>query len=236
MQAFYILAFLPALIFAEADSGYGYAPKFYCRDTNTSIYAEVCVPGFTNEVKPVELDVKKAADDEYCFTQTKTECEETTKNVEREICTYNYVEKKETLSATTTQLTYEEKSETMKVTTCKPSAGYGPEHYGSKGEHQYCHEEYQTQEYKVPKVDTPVDVPVEVSVPEPVKECFKKTLQITEVVCKDVETPKCISLTKLEDAKESVDQSEVILGEPDCKQVTLTLPTQACSKQHGYGH
>eukprot|EP00095_Tigriopus_kingsejongensis_P008662 maker-scaffold72_size415059-snap-gene-0.11 protein:Tk08662 transcript:maker-scaffold72_size415059-snap-gene-0.11-mRNA-1 annotation:"hypothetical protein" len=234
MQAFYILVLLPALVLAEADSGYGYGPKIYCRDTNTSIYAEVCVPGFTNEVQPVELDVKKAADDEYCFTQTKTECEETTKNVEREICSYNYVQKKETLSATTTQVTYEKKSETMKVTSCKP-AGYGSNHYGS-GDHQYCSEEYQTQEYSVPKVDTPVEVPVETAIPEPIKECVLKTLTITEVVCKDVETQKCISLTKLEEAKESVDTSQVILGEPNCKQITLTLPTEACSEQHGYGH
>merc|ERR1712186_175363 len=33
----------------------GYAPEFYCRDTNTSVYAEVCVPAFADQVTPVEL-------------------------------------------------------------------------------------------------------------------------------------------------------------------------------------
>ena len=57
-------ALLPAVALAEAepkaDSGYGYAPKLYCRDTNTSIYAEVCVPGFATEVRrafiPISID------------------------------------------------------------------------------------------------------------------------------------------------------------------------------------
>ena len=113
-----VAAFLPALALAEAeaDTGYAHQPKYYCRDTNTSIYAEVCVPGFTTETKPVELAVKNVVDDKYCYTQTQTECEETTKTEDREICTYTYVSKAEKRDATTTRVTYEEKSETMKVT------------------------------------------------------------------------------------------------------------------------
>ena len=105
-----VAALLPALILAdseaeaEADSGYVHEPKYYCRDTNTSIYAEVCVPGFTTNTKPVELAVKNIVDDKYCYTQTQTQCEETTKNVEREICTYTYISKKEKREATTTKV------------------------------------------------------------------------------------------------------------------------------------
>ena len=44
---------------AAAQPGYGYQPEFYCRDTNTSIYAEVCVPAFTEKVTPVTLAVKE---------------------------------------------------------------------------------------------------------------------------------------------------------------------------------
>ena len=93
---------LPALALGVAPSHYG--PQIYCRDTNTSIYAEVCVPAFADETKPVELAVKNVVDDDYCYKQIRTVCEETTKTVDREICTYNYVKKAETLAATTTQV------------------------------------------------------------------------------------------------------------------------------------
>lgn len=244
MKALIILAF--ALVAAvSADQGYGYQqPKAYCRDTNTSIYAEVCVPGFAPEAKPVDLAIKNVAEDEFCFTQTQTECEETTKNVEREICTYAYEQRREKLDATTTKLTYEDKSETMKVTTCsasgyapKPYSPYGP-HAHESGEHQYCREEYQTQEYRLPKVDEPLAVQVDGNVPEPKKECTTLTLEVTEVVCKDVEVEKCIVLAKLDDAVQTIEQTEVVLGEPNCNKITLSLPTEVCAQHHahGYGH
>merc|ERR1712038_1256995 len=111
--------------------GYGYAPEFYCRDTNNSIYAEVCVPAFTDKVTSI--------------------------TVEREICTYVYEQETVTPPCTTTQVTYEDKSETMKVTACG-AAGYGYGHHGyGQGEHQVCREEYQTQAYKVPLVTAPLE-------------------------------------------------------------------------------
>merc|ERR1712038_1704886 len=227
----YLLALLaPALIAAEADTGYGYAPEVYCRDTNTSIYAQVCVPAFQPKSTPVNLDVKKVVDSEYCYEQIRTVCEETTRIQPRKICTYNYVSKKETLTATTTKVTYETKTETMKVTTCKAS-GYG-DHYGG-GEHQYCHEEYQTQSFKVPLVTEPLAVEVDVAAPEPVQNCVTKEITITEVVCNDIKEEKCFNLAKFADDTNTIDQTEIVLGEPNCNDVTLTLPTQACSKK-GY--
>jgi hypothetical protein len=50
--------------------------------------------------------VKNVVDNDYCYNQIRTVCEETTKEVEREICTFNYVRKAETLPATTTQVPY----------------------------------------------------------------------------------------------------------------------------------
>jgi len=227
----YLLALLaPALVAAEADTGYGYAPQVYCRDTNTSVYAQVCVPAFTTKVTPITLDVKRVVDNDYCYNQIRTVCEETNKVVPRKICTYKYNSVKETLSATTTQVTYETKTETMKVTTCKPS-GYGQPHYGA-GEHQYCHEEYQTQSFKVPLVTEPLEVSVDVAAPQPEQVCVEKEITITEVVCKDIKEEKCFNVAKFEDATTTIDQTEIVLGEPNCNDVTLTLPTQACSKKH----
>merc|ERR1711936_1547329 len=140
MQAF-ILALLPLVAFADHAPAYGYGPQYHCRDTNTSVYAEVCVPAFTTVDKPITLDVKVVEDNDYCYQQITT------------LCTYSYQNKVTTLDARVTQVTYAEKSETMKVTSCKPS-GYG-DHYGA-GEHQYCREEYQTQAYKVPLVTEPL--------------------------------------------------------------------------------
>jgi len=224
-----LLFLLPALV--AADTGYGYAPQIYCRDTNTSIYAQVCVPAFTSKTTPVTLDVKKVVDNDYCYEQIRTVCEETTRIQPREICTYNYVSKKEVLGARTTKVTYETKTETMKVTTCKPS-GYG-DHYGS-GEHQFCHEEYQTQSFQVPLVTEPLDVEVTMASPDPVQTCVTKEITITEVVCQDIKEQKCFNVAKFEDATNTVDQIETILGAPNCNDVTLTLPTQACSKSNHY--
>jgi len=225
-----LLFLLPALVAADASSGYGYEPQVYCRDTNTSVYAEVCVPAFTSKVTPVTLAVKKVVDNQYCYEQIRTVCEETNRVQPRKICTYNYESVKETLGATTTQVTYETKSETMKVTTCAPS-GYGQPHYGA-GEHQYCREEYQTQSYKVPVVTTPLDVEVELAAPQPVQNCVTYDITITEVVCKDIKEEKCFNVAKFVDDVNTIDQTEIILGEPKCDDVTLTLPTKACSKNH----
>ena len=211
--------------------GYGYAPEFYCRDTNTSVYAEVCVPAFTDKVTPVTLAVKEVVDEDYCFDRVLTICEETSTTVDREICTYVYEKEDVTAPCTTTQVTYEDKSETMKVTACG-AAGYGYGHPGYAGEHQVCHEEYQTQAYKVPLVTYPLEVSCSLSYPAPKKVCVTKAIEITEVKCEDKIENRCFNVAKFVDAENVVDQVETIIGEPKCDQITLSLPTQACSKAH----
>jgi len=212
--------------------GYGYAPEFYCRDTNTSVYAEVCVPAFTDKVTPVTLAVKEVVDNDYCFDRVLTICEETSVTVDREICTYVYEKEDVTAPCTTTQVTYEDKSETMKVTACGPAGyGYGHQGYG-QGEHQVCHEEYQTQAYKVPLVTYPLEVSCSLSYPAPRKVCVTKAIEITEVKCEDKIENRCFNVAKFVDAENVVEQVETIIGEPSCEQITLSLPTQACSKAH----
>merc|ERR1712098_843873 len=136
-----VLLLLPCLLpLAWCAHGYGHppAPELLCRDTNTSIYAEVCVPAFAEQVTPVTLAVKEVVDNDYCFDRVLTICEETNTVVQREICTYVYEREDVTAPCTTTQVTYEEKSETMKVTTCSPvEKGYGGG-YGYQHANQHC--------------------------------------------------------------------------------------------------
>merc|ERR1711941_153257 len=226
MKGLFILAVAIAAVSADVHApAYGYAPEFYCRDTNTSVYAEVCVPAFTDKVTPVELAVKVVEDEDYCFDRVLTVCEETSVTVDREICTYEYEGVTVTPPCTTTQVTYEQKSETMKVTACG-AAGYGYQHHSYGGEHQVCREEYQTQAYKVPLVTVPLEQTCSLAYPAP------KAIEITEVKCEDKIENKCFNVAKFADAENTVEQKEIIIGEPSCEQITLTLDTQACKQQH----
>merc|ERR1712018_154398 len=190
---------------------------------------EVCVPAFTTKVTPIELAVKEVVDNDYCYDQIVTVCTAADAIQSYELCTYSYAPLVSDLTGTVTQVTYADKSETMKVTSCKPS-GYG-DHYGA-GEHQYCREEYQTQAYKVPLVNAPLDITVDLTNPEPIKTCVVKDIILTEVVCEDIVENKCFNVARLVDDVNVVDQQEIILGEPNCNAVTLTLPTKACKKSH----
>jgi len=236
----FIAAALVACVSAEAATGYhaapAYAPQYTCRDTNTSIYAEVCVPAFAEKVTPVTLAVKEVVDNDYCFDRVLTICEETSTVVEREICTYVYEREDVTAPCTTTQVTFEEKSETMNVTACNAEApAYGHAGYGhSQGEHQVCREEYQTQAYKVPLVTVPLEVSCQLAYPAPKKVCVIKAIEITEVKCEDKIETKCFNVAKFADATNTIEQKEVVIGEPSCEEITLSLPTQACTKAHGY--
>merc|ERR1712140_86500 len=232
-----LLFLLPAVAFAAHPAPHGYGhPKLYCRDTNTSVYAEVCVPQFRDEVTPETLPVKIVVPDQFCYESVITTCEETSTINKHTLCTSTYegVEAKfnfgDALAGHVTKVDYVSKSETMKVPACK-SSGYGA-NYGA-GEHQYCGTEYQTQAYKVPTVDTDLEVELALSEPQPVENCVDVDVEITEVKCSDAVEQKCVDLVKFEDSTNTIDtQTSVISEEPNCSQVTLTLPTQACSKPY----
>jgi len=227
-----LLFLLPAVAFAAhpAPHGYGY-PQIHCRNTNTSVYAEVCVPQFRDEVTPVTLAVKVVEPDQFCYERVITTCEETSKINKHTLCTSTYESVEAALKGQVTQVTYEDKSETMRVTTCRAS-GYGAAHYGA-GEHQYCREEYQTQAYKVPLVTAPLEVDVTLAAPQPKEICTDIEVEITEVVCKDDVSEACVDLVKFGDSTNTINQvTTVISEEPNCNSVTLTLPTKACSKPY----
>merc|ERR1719209_1039830 len=75
---------------AVAHHAVHHAPELLCRDTNASVYAEMCMPAFAKQVTPVTLAVKKVVDNDYCFDRVLTIRGETNTVVQREICTYVY--------------------------------------------------------------------------------------------------------------------------------------------------
>jgi len=225
MQAVILTLLSVSMVFADHAPAYGYGPQIHCRNTTNAVTAEVCVPAFTEKITEITLAVKEVQDNDYCYEQIKTVCEITETINQHELCTYSYAPKTDILPAQVTQVTYEEKSETMKVTNCKAS-GYG-DHY--KGEHQICAEEYQTQAYKVPLVTAPLDITVELTNPEPVETCVTKDIILTVVKCEDVVSQRCFNVAKLVDNVNVIEQQDIIIGEPNCKAVTLELPTQSCS-------
>merc|ERR1712079_707324 len=97
---------------------------------------------------------------------------------------------------------------------------------------QVCHEEYQTQAYKVPLVTAPLEVTCSLAYPAPKKVCVTYSIDIDEVKCEDKIENRCFNVAKFVDATNVVDQVETVIGEPKCDQVTLSLPTQTCSKAH----
>ena len=95
LQSFQILLFLlPAVAFAAHPHhapahGYGH-PKLYCRDTNTSVYAEVCVPQFAPTVTPETLAVKIVVPETFCYERVITTCVETNSVNTHTLCTSTY--------------------------------------------------------------------------------------------------------------------------------------------------
>ncbi len=243
-----------------------YAPDYYCRDTNTSVYAEICVPAFALRVTPLTLATKNIMNGEYCFDEVLTECKETSTTVDRKICTFQYVKEEAVALCTTTQVTFDKKSETMQKTSCKkkasgyaaapsygtpsygtpsygtPSYGapsYGTPSYGAPahgtGEYQHCREEYQSQTYRVPLVTVPNPELCKLSFPAPKQVCVTKSLVLTEVKCSEkVEKKICFPVVKWVDSSMRVKEKDVVIVEPSCKQLTLSLPTQACTKKNAY--
>ena len=69
--------------------GYGH-PKLYCRDTNTSVYAEVCVPQFAPTVTPETLAVKIVVPETFCYERVITTCVETNSVNTHTLCTSTY--------------------------------------------------------------------------------------------------------------------------------------------------
>jgi len=211
--------------------GYAYeAPKHNCSVRDVVETAEVCTPAFETVCAPVELPVKRIVDKEQCYTVTRTVCSESTEEIDNEICTYSYQQKKEDTNAKTVEVSFKKECNVQMVTVCQPTPGYGYHSYG----HNYCKEVAQETCYNTPVV-TPVEPAVTVAYPEPIKTCVNKPISLIKVSCEDISAEKCITVPEVEDAVETVDKCITQLGAPACNTVELTLPKQVC-KEINYGY
>ena len=87
------------------------------------------------------------------------------------------------------------------------------------GEHQVCGEEYQTQAYKVPLVTAPLEVSCSLAYPVFKRVCSSKAIEITGVECEDKIENKCFNVAKFADATNTVEQKEIVIGEPSCEKI-----------------
>merc|ERR1711902_190609 len=83
-----------------------------------------------------------------------------------------------------------------------------------------------------PQVTAPLEVTCSLAYPAPKKVCVTYSIDIDEVKCEDKIENRCFNVAKFVDATNVVDQVVTVIGEPKCDQVTLSLPTQTCSKAH----
>lgn len=191
---------------------------------------EVCTPKFQTSCATVEIPVKKIVDKEQCQNITHTVCTVEMSMVENSVCVYSYMEAKEDRMATTVEVVYTKECKVQMVTVCQPPPGYG---YHSLG-HNYCEEVSQETCYNIPGVKK-VETPVSVSYPEPRERCEDRPISLPRLTCEDLTEEKCIKVPEVMEATETVEKCTVTLGEPECKQIELSLPKQVCV-EIVYGH
>ncbi len=203
---------------------YGYEePKHNCTVQDVTEQAEVCTPTVQTTCESVEVAIKRIVPGEYCYEVASTVCTESEETFDNEVCTYNYEKKYEDTTAKTVEVTFKRETNVQMVTVCQPHHGYGYHSYG----HQYCKEVAQETVYNVPVV-TPVDVPVRVGYPEAAKTCVNKPITLPRVTCETKTEQKCVEQPEVQDDTETLEKCTTELGEPDCQQVELSLPKQAC--------
>ena len=216
----------PIYVIQNHHPHYGFGkPKYNCSVQEVVESAEVCIPAFETVCAPVELAIKKIVDKEQCYTVTRTVCSESTEEIENEICTYSYQQKKEDTNAKTVEVTFKRECNTQMVTVCQPTPGYGYHSYG----HNYCKEVAQETCNNTPVV-TPNEPTVVVAYPEPVKECVNKPISQTQNTCKVISSEECVTVPEVEEDIEAVEKCITKLADPTCHTSQLNLPKQACKE------
>merc|ERR1712106_892786 len=208
----------PATVYHQPAPQY-HTPKQNCSVVDEVIKAKVCTPAFESKCTSVDVTVRAIVDKEQCQDITHTVCTTADEVIENNICLYSYEQQSEYVVATTVAVTYAKECTSQKVTVCQPSQSYGQ---------QFCKQEVQKTCYNVPKV-TPVDKKVLVTFPTPVKSCSDKPITIPRVSCEDLTEHKCITVPDVKDEIKKVEKCKVLLAEPSCQEVSLTLPKQVCT-------
>merc|ERR1719427_240069 len=111
---------------------------------------------------------------------------------------------------------------------CEES-GYGSPGNGY-GAHQVCGEKSATQKFSLPEVDEPLEQTCKLSYPVPRKVCKDYNYEITNIVCKDKVSEVCFDIPKLRDTTRSVEDTELVQGEPNCDEVILTKASKLCTE------
>ena len=90
-------------------------------------------------------------------------------------------------------------------------------------EQKYCKEDDQQSCYNVPTF-TMNNTEVSVTRPAPIKSCTHTSTTIQRITCKDIVENKCMTVPEVKEETQKIDKCEVVLGEPSCQEVSLTLP------------
>jgi hypothetical protein len=185
------------------------------------VKTEVCIPTFETKCSSVVLDVKVIVDKEQCQNITHTVCSSADEVIKHKICVYEYEKKTEDVETKTVSITYAKECTNHRVTVCQPVQGYQHQSY----EQQYCKEDDQQSCYNVPTF-TMNNTEVSVTRPAPIKSCTHTSTTIQRITCKDIVENKCMTVPELKEETQKIDKCEVVLGEPSCQEVSLTLPIE----------
>lgn len=204
-------------------------PKANCTLEEVKREEEICGPGKVDrDCKTIEVKYMKISTEEKCYDVTRTTCEESVKEEEREICTYEFkhTERQVQAKGVNVQLTKSQRTKSVEICEKVPVRGYGY----VKTYENVCKEAEQTTETVTPTV-SPRDFPVTVSAPELVKTCITKRMKIPMIDCSDETESKCTMAPKIEDAVEKVEVCQYNLGKEECRDAKLYLPVQTCTEK-----
>lgn len=204
-------------------------PKANCTLEEVKREEEICGPGKVDrKCETIEVKYMKISTEEKCYDVTRTICEESVEEEDREICTYEFKNAERQDQAKGIDVQFNKASRTKSVEICEkvPVRGYGY----VKTYENVCKEADQTTETVTPSV-SPRDFTVDVSGPELVRTCITKRMTTPMIECRDETESKCSMAPKIEDAVEELEVCQYNLGPEECREAKLYLPVQTCTEK-----
>jgi len=204
----------------------GKLPAHNCTLTQETEVVEVCTPTFSKDCEEVTIPAKKIVYKKECFRVKKTTCKEYVDKVENTICPFAYKEKSQDAEAVGAVAKYSVKCVDQMVTVCSPGYNYGVN----------CKEVKQQTCYNAPRLE-PAARDEKVVSPQGDKVCEDKSIKLPRLSCKETASDVCIDVPNVEEYELDEKVCRTVLGEPQCEQVTLSLPQEGCSEMiYGYTH